>query len=83
MSIQFCNKRGDFDVKLTNPKMQGKRKFGKVFVSFRQKEETSEEDFKLFKEAPQEFKSLDIGEESKLSLEHVKRLIQRNSTRIL
>ncbi|KAK4398780.1 Enzymatic polyprotein [Sesamum angolense] len=29
-------KRGDFDAKLTNPKMQDKRKFGKVLLSFRQ-----------------------------------------------
>ncbi|KAK4399229.1 movement protein [Sesamum angolense] len=30
MPINFRSKRGDFDAKLTNPKMQDKRKFGKV-----------------------------------------------------
>ncbi|KAL0405460.1 UNVERIFIED_CONTAM: Enzymatic polyprotein [Sesamum latifolium] len=40
--------------------------------------EESEEEIKNFKEALQEIKSLDISEESKLSLENVKRLIQRN-----
>ncbi|KAL0404075.1 UNVERIFIED_CONTAM: movement protein [Sesamum radiatum] len=38
----------------------------------------SEEEIKNLKEALQEIKSLDISEESKLSLENVKRLIQRN-----
>ncbi|KAK4388191.1 putative enzymatic polyprotein [Sesamum angolense] len=36
MPINFRSKRGDFDAKLTNPKMQDKRKFGKVLLSFRQ-----------------------------------------------
>ncbi|KAL0451603.1 UNVERIFIED_CONTAM: movement protein [Sesamum latifolium] len=40
--------------------------------------EKSEEEIKNLKEALQEIKSLDISEESKLSLENVKRLIQRN-----
>ncbi|KAL0347764.1 UNVERIFIED_CONTAM: movement protein [Sesamum calycinum] len=40
--------------------------------------EESKEEIKNLKEAMQELKSLDISEESKLSLENVKRLIQRN-----
>ncbi|KAL0366912.1 UNVERIFIED_CONTAM: Enzymatic polyprotein [Sesamum radiatum] len=66
--------------------MQDMRKFGKNFLSFRQQRfidsdsfyKKSEEEIKNFKEALQEIKSLDISEESKLSLENVKRLIQRN-----
>ncbi|KAL0438771.1 UNVERIFIED_CONTAM: putative enzymatic polyprotein [Sesamum latifolium] len=66
--------------------MQDKRKFGKALLSFRQQGlidsdnfyEESEEEIKTFKEALQEIKSLDVSEESKLSLENVKRLIQRN-----
>ncbi|KAK4397399.1 hypothetical protein Sango_1576500 [Sesamum angolense] len=86
MPINFRSKRGDFDAKLTNPKMQDKRKFGKVLLSFRQQglidtdsfHEESEEELKNLKEAIQELKTLDISEESILSLENVKRLIQRN-----
>ncbi|KAL0388968.1 UNVERIFIED_CONTAM: movement protein [Sesamum calycinum] len=40
--------------------------------------EESEEEIKNLKEALQELKTMDISEESKLSLENVKRLIQRN-----
>ncbi|KAK4404414.1 hypothetical protein Sango_0810000 [Sesamum angolense] len=40
--------------------------------------EESEEEIKNLKEALQELKTVDISEESKLSLENVKRLIQRN-----
>ncbi|KAL0285682.1 UNVERIFIED_CONTAM: movement protein [Sesamum calycinum] len=40
--------------------------------------EESEEEIKNLKEALHELKTLDISEESKLSLENVKRLIQRN-----
>ncbi|KAL0291281.1 UNVERIFIED_CONTAM: movement protein [Sesamum calycinum] len=40
--------------------------------------EESEEEIKNLKEALQELKTIDISEESKLSLENVKRLIQRN-----
>ncbi|KAL0454697.1 UNVERIFIED_CONTAM: Enzymatic polyprotein [Sesamum latifolium] len=66
--------------------MQDKKKFGKALLSFRQQGligsdsfyEESEEEIKNLKEAWQEIKSLDISEESKLSLENVKRLIQRN-----
>ncbi|KAK4411654.1 movement protein [Sesamum angolense] len=36
MPINFRSKRGDFDAKLTHPKMQDKRKFDKVLLSFRQ-----------------------------------------------
>ncbi|KAL0405271.1 UNVERIFIED_CONTAM: hypothetical protein Slati_3841000 [Sesamum latifolium] len=66
--------------------MQDKRKFGKALLSFRQQgliesdsfyEESGKEIINL-KEALQEIKSLDISEESRLSLENVKRLIQRN-----
>ncbi|KAL0290851.1 UNVERIFIED_CONTAM: putative enzymatic polyprotein [Sesamum calycinum] len=86
MPINFRSKRGDFDAKLTHPKMQDKRKFDKVLLSFRQQglidsdsfHEESEEEIKNLKEALQELKTIDISEESKLSLENVKRLIQRN-----
>ncbi|KAL0361175.1 UNVERIFIED_CONTAM: Enzymatic polyprotein [Sesamum radiatum] len=86
MPIHFRSKRGDFDAKLTHPKMQDKRKFGKALLSFRQQGliesdsfyEESEKEIINLKEALQEIKSLDISEESKLSLENVKRLIQRN-----
>ncbi|KAL0319603.1 UNVERIFIED_CONTAM: hypothetical protein Sradi_5221800 [Sesamum radiatum] len=36
MPINFRSKRGDSDAKLTHPKMQDKRKFGKALLSFRQ-----------------------------------------------
>ncbi|KAK4381060.1 movement protein [Sesamum angolense] len=86
MPINFRSKRGDFDAKLTNPKMQDKRKFRKVLLSFRQQglietdsfHEESEEELKNLKEVIQELRTLDISEESILSLENVKRLIQRN-----
>ncbi|KAK4407836.1 movement protein [Sesamum angolense] len=86
MPINFRSKRGDFDAKLTHPKMQDKRKFGKVLLSFRQQGlidsdsfyEESREEIKNLKEALQELKAMDISEESKCSLENVKRLIQRN-----
>ncbi|KAL0388178.1 UNVERIFIED_CONTAM: Enzymatic polyprotein [Sesamum radiatum] len=86
MPINFRSKRGDVDAKLTHPKMQDKWKFGKVLLSFRQQGlidsesfyEESEEEIKNLKEAMQELKTMDISEESKLSLENVKRLIQRN-----
>ncbi|KAL0288131.1 UNVERIFIED_CONTAM: hypothetical protein Sradi_7105500 [Sesamum radiatum] len=86
MPINFRSKRGDFDAKLTHSKMQDKRKFGKVLLSFRQQGlidsdsfyEESEEEIKNLKEALQELKTMDISEESKLSLENIKRLIQRN-----
>ncbi|KAL0431467.1 UNVERIFIED_CONTAM: hypothetical protein Sradi_0772700 [Sesamum radiatum] len=66
--------------------IQDRRKFGKALLSFRQQGlidsdsfyKESEEDIKDLQEALQETKSLDISEESKLSLENVKRLIQRN-----
>ncbi|KAL0391148.1 UNVERIFIED_CONTAM: putative enzymatic polyprotein [Sesamum calycinum] len=68
------------------PWFRDKRKFGKVLLSFRQQGlidsdsfyEESEEEIKNLKEAMQELKSMDISEESILSLENVKRLIQRN-----
>ncbi|KAL0313500.1 UNVERIFIED_CONTAM: movement protein [Sesamum radiatum] len=86
MPINFRSKRGDFDAKLTHPKMQDRRRFGKTLLSFRQQGlidsdsfcKESEEEIKNLKEALQEMKSLDISEESKLSLKNVKRLIQRN-----
>ncbi|KAL0325313.1 UNVERIFIED_CONTAM: Polyprotein P3 [Sesamum radiatum] len=86
MPINSRSKRGDLDAKLTHPKMQYKRKFGKVLLSFRQQGlidsdsfcEESEEEIKNLKEALQELKTMDISEESKLSLENIKRLIQRN-----
>ncbi|KAL0444921.1 UNVERIFIED_CONTAM: Enzymatic polyprotein [Sesamum latifolium] len=65
--------------------MQDRRKFGKA-KSLRQQGliesdsfyEKSEKEIINLKEAMQEIKSLDISEERKLSLENVKRLIQRN-----
>ncbi|KAL0345668.1 UNVERIFIED_CONTAM: putative enzymatic polyprotein [Sesamum radiatum] len=86
MPINIRSKHGDFDAKLTYPKMQDKRNFGKALLSFRQQGliesdsfyEESEKEIINLKEALQEIKSLDISEESKLSLENVKRLIQRN-----
>ncbi|KAK4407663.1 hypothetical protein Sango_0347300 [Sesamum angolense] len=86
MPIHFRSKRGDFDAKLTNPKMQDKRKFGKALLSFRQQGlidsdssyKESEEEIKNLREALVELKTMDISEESILSLENVKRLIQRN-----
>ena len=86
MPINFHSKRGDFDAKLTHPKMQDKRKFGKVLLSFRQQGlidsdsfyKESEEEILNLKEALLGMKALDISEESRLSLENVKRLIQRN-----
>ncbi|KAL0420983.1 UNVERIFIED_CONTAM: putative enzymatic polyprotein [Sesamum latifolium] len=86
MPINFRSKRGDFDAKLTHPKIQDKRKFGKALLSFRKQElsesdsfyEKSEKEIINLKEALQEIKLLDISKESKLSLENVKRLIQRN-----
>ncbi|KAL0438741.1 UNVERIFIED_CONTAM: movement protein [Sesamum latifolium] len=86
MPINFRSKRGDFDAKLTHPKMQNIRKFGKALLSFKQQgliesdsfyEEFEKEIINL-KETLQEIKSLHSSEESKLSLENVKRLIQRN-----
>ncbi|KAK4381383.1 movement protein [Sesamum angolense] len=69
--------------------IQDKRKFGKVLLSFRQQglietdsfHEESEEELKNLKEAIQELKTLDISEESILSLENVKRIIQRISVK--
>ncbi|KAL0403987.1 UNVERIFIED_CONTAM: hypothetical protein Sradi_2039500 [Sesamum radiatum] len=66
--------------------MQDKRKFSKALLSFRQQGlidsdsfyEESEEEIKNLNEALQEIKLLDISEERNLSLENVKRLIQRN-----
>ncbi|KAL0413642.1 UNVERIFIED_CONTAM: hypothetical protein Sradi_1565900, partial [Sesamum radiatum] len=86
MPTNFCSKRGDFDAKLTHQKMQDKRKFGKALLSFRQQGliesdsfyEKYEKEIINLKKALQEIKSLDISEENKLSLENVKRLIQRN-----
>ncbi|KAL0355440.1 UNVERIFIED_CONTAM: hypothetical protein Sradi_3990900 [Sesamum radiatum] len=86
MPIIFRSKRGDFDAKLTHPKIQDKRKFDKALSSFRQHGliesdsfyEESEKEIINLKEALQEINSLDISEESRISLENVKRLIQRN-----
>ncbi|KAK4391466.1 movement protein [Sesamum angolense] len=86
MPINFRSKRGDFDAKLTNPKMQDKTKFGKVLLSFKQQGlidsdsfyEESEEEIKNLREALVKLRTMDISEESILSLENVKRLIQRN-----
>ncbi|KAK4397335.1 Enzymatic polyprotein [Sesamum angolense] len=66
--------------------IQDKRKFGKVLLSFRQQGlidsdsfyKESEEEIENLNQALVELKTMDISEESKLSLENVKRLIQRN-----
>ncbi|KAK4400635.1 putative enzymatic polyprotein [Sesamum angolense] len=85
MPINFRSKRGDVDAKLTHPKMQDKRKFGKVLLSFRQQGLIYSDSF--YEESKEEIepqgsnaglKTMDISEESQLSLENVKRLIQRN-----
>ncbi|KAK4400899.1 putative enzymatic polyprotein [Sesamum angolense] len=68
------------------PWFRDKRKFGKVLLSFRQQGlidsdsfyKESEEEIENLKEALEELKTMDISEESKLSLENVKRFIQRN-----
>ncbi|KAL0324920.1 UNVERIFIED_CONTAM: hypothetical protein Sradi_5061300 [Sesamum radiatum] len=85
MPMNFCSKRGDFDAKLTHPKMQDKRKFDKALLSFRQQGlinsdsfyEESEEEIKNLKEALQEIKALDVSEESKLSLLRTSRDLSR------
>ncbi|KAL2243524.1 UNVERIFIED_CONTAM: hypothetical protein Sindi_0470400 [Sesamum indicum] len=66
--------------------MQDKRKFGKDLLSFRQQGlidsdniyKESEEKIINLKEVLLEMKLLDISKESRLCLENVKRLIQRN-----
>ncbi|KAK4390442.1 putative enzymatic polyprotein [Sesamum angolense] len=71
MPINFRSKRGDFDAKLNHPKMQDKRKFGKVLLSFRQQgliesdsfHKKSEEEIENLKEALEELKTMDISEE--------------------
>ncbi|KAL0421211.1 UNVERIFIED_CONTAM: hypothetical protein Slati_3144000 [Sesamum latifolium] len=71
--------------------MKDKRKFGKALLSFRQQElidsgsfyKKSEKEIGKLKEALQEIKLLNISEESRLSLKHVKRLIQRNVSKTL
>ncbi|KAK4407625.1 movement protein [Sesamum angolense] len=71
MPINFHSKRGDVDAKLTHPKMQDKRKFGKVLLSFRQQGliesdsfyKESEEEIENLKEALVELKTMDISEE--------------------
>ncbi|KAL0456086.1 UNVERIFIED_CONTAM: hypothetical protein Slati_0947800 [Sesamum latifolium] len=60
-----------------------KKKFGKALLSFRQLGlidsdsfyEESKKEIRNLKEALQEIKALEVTEESKLSLENVKRLI--------
>ncbi|KAL0347766.1 UNVERIFIED_CONTAM: movement protein [Sesamum calycinum] len=55
MPINFRSKRGDFDAKLTNPKMQDKRKFGKVLLSFRQQGLIDSDSF--YEESKEEIKN--------------------------
>ncbi|KAK4397136.1 movement protein [Sesamum angolense] len=52
----WFSKRGDFDAKLTNPKMQDKRKFGKVLLSFRQQGLIDSDSF--YEESEEEIKNL-------------------------
>ncbi|KAK4410469.1 hypothetical protein Sango_0119900 [Sesamum angolense] len=56
MPINFRSKRGDFDAKLTNPKIQDKRKFGKVLLSFRQQGLSDRDSF--YEESEEEIKNL-------------------------
>ncbi|KAL0327866.1 UNVERIFIED_CONTAM: movement protein [Sesamum calycinum] len=85
-AYKFSQQAGDFDAKLTHPKMQDKKKFGKVLLSFRQQgliesdsfHKESEEEIENLKEALEVLKTMDKSEENILSLENVKRLIQRN-----
>ncbi|KAL0286296.1 UNVERIFIED_CONTAM: movement protein [Sesamum radiatum] len=56
MPINFRSKRGDFDAKLTNPKMQDKKKFGKVLLSFRQQGLIDSDSF--YEESEEEIKNL-------------------------
>ncbi|KAL0342683.1 UNVERIFIED_CONTAM: movement protein [Sesamum calycinum] len=82
----WFSKRGDFDAKLTNPKCRIKGNLGKYFClsgnrdssiaivstrNLRKKSRTSEKPLV-------ELRTMDISGESVLSLENVKRLIQRN-----
>ncbi|KAK4384192.1 movement protein [Sesamum angolense] len=84
--IGYKGKEKDLSKVLIPQEIRDKRKFGKVLLSFRQQGlidsdsfyEESEEEIKNLKEAMQELKTMDISEESQLSLENVKRLIQRN-----
>ncbi|KAK4382432.1 movement protein [Sesamum angolense] len=86
MPINFRSKRGDVDAKLTHPKMQDKRKFGKVLLSFRQQGLIDSDSF--YEESEESILSLenvnagvkDNGHKrgKYTSLENVKRLIQRN-----
>ncbi|KAL0391246.1 UNVERIFIED_CONTAM: Polyprotein P3 [Sesamum calycinum] len=56
MPINFRSKHGDFDAKLTHPKMQDKRKFGKVLLSFRQQGLIDSDSF--YEESGKEIKNL-------------------------
>ncbi|KAK4390178.1 movement protein [Sesamum angolense] len=56
MPINFRSKRGDFNAKLTNPKMQDKRKFGKALLSFRQQGLIDSDSF--YEESEKEIKNL-------------------------
>ncbi|KAL0290101.1 UNVERIFIED_CONTAM: hypothetical protein Sangu_2587600 [Sesamum angustifolium] len=53
---KYCCKRGDVDDKLTHPKMQDKRKFGKVLLSFRQQGLIDSDSF--YKESEEEIENL-------------------------
>ncbi|KAK4381653.1 movement protein [Sesamum angolense] len=56
MPIKFRSKRGDVDAKLTHPKMQDKRKFGKVLLSFRQQGLIESDSF--YEKSEEEIKNL-------------------------
>ncbi|KAL0303738.1 UNVERIFIED_CONTAM: hypothetical protein Sradi_6241900 [Sesamum radiatum] len=91
MLINFRNKLGDFNAKLTHQKIQDRRKFSKALLSFRQQGlidsdnfyEKSDVEIKNLKEALQEKKSLDISEESKLLLRTSRDLSREISMRTL
>ncbi|KAK4389891.1 movement protein [Sesamum angolense] len=84
--IGYKGKEKDLSKVLTPQEIRDKRKFGKVLLSFRQQGlidsdsfyKESKEEIGNLREALEELKTMDISEESKLSLENVKRLIQRN-----
>ncbi|KAK4389325.1 movement protein [Sesamum angolense] len=65
MPINFRSNRGDFDAKLTHPKMQDKRKFGKVLLSFRQQGLIDSDSF--YEESKEEIKNLKEAFENPLA----------------
>ncbi|KAL8479668.1 hypothetical protein ACS0TY_026545 [Phlomoides rotata] len=82
LPINFGCKRGDFDAKFTNPKMQDKRRLGETLLMLRHPgfEDTTEGDIQLLNAAlGKDHTYIDIDDECRVSLEQVKRNIQRNN----